>query len=196
MKQLLCMTRIAVFIIISASSAMALTIMNGDFETGDFDDWIMSGNSNSHVYYSPMDYNHFANLYATAGMEQMVEWKEGDIISFEWKFIAIDSMPYNDFAQFIIQDLDKNFIHQVTLADVESTGGGNSTDWMAYSYTFDQAGSGSILFNVENLWDEEVDSQLFVDNVTATSPVPEPATLLLLGAGILGLISRKKFSKN
>ena len=195
----------ALFLVISSAGlACALTITNGSFETGDLSGWIpVTSTSSGSVtvetttqasdgtVYNPTDGNYFAKLVADSALLQMsLDWDAGDVISFSWAFLAMDYAPYNDFSNFAILTVEPDaFV--LTLADVLGVGDYGDTGWMDYKYTFKNSGSGNIFFGVNNYADAILSSVLLVDNVSTTA-TPEPATLLLLGSGMLGMAYLKK----
>ncbi len=176
-------------------SAGAVSFQNGSFETGDFTGWdvitsaggsvsVVTGNSG----FGPTDGTYFANLVANSKISQDQIWSAGETISFDWNFNANDYLPFNDYSIFSIISTNGSMLFNYTLANVAATGNFNATGWNTYQYTFATAGSGSIGFGVYNFGDTIYDSQLYIDNVGGTAPVPEPATILLMGSGLLGLV--------
>ena len=54
-----------------------------------------------------------------------------------------------------------------------------------------------ISISIESSWGSEIETSTLTVQGAETAPVPEPSTILLMGAGLLGLVgfNRKRFSK-
>ncbi|WP_435236567.1 PEP-CTERM sorting domain-containing protein [Psychromonas sp. PT13] len=177
--------------LLASTSASALTITNGSFETGDLATW---ANSNATVTtmdagYTATDGSYFAKITSDGLILNSQIWDEGEQLSFDWNFNTTDYMPFNDYSFLKITDVLGNIIDDITLADVSSVGDYGATDWQTYVYTFAETGSGLISFGVSNIGDDSVNSYLYVDNVS----VPAPASLTLLSLALFGFaFSRRR----
>jgi hypothetical protein len=67
-----------------------------------------------------------------------------------------------------------------------------SMGWVTTSYS-PKPGSYQLFFEVANAIDNFVPSALAIDNVRVTTP--EPSTLVLLTAGLLGMVSRRLIAR-
>jgi hypothetical protein len=210
---------------ISLSSALILTlciflnahanlIVNGDFNSG-LDSWDSSGNVQV-VHAGPfatiqgMDGSYALLGFGTTGTDSTL-LQEFDVtgldqitISFNWAFDYVDwSSKYNDaFLSLYTQD---GFANIITLQEIITSGTlMNPTSGLMYGFfttTIDisslSGDDGALRFALfENLgWNTE--SVAGIDNVSVASaaPVPEPATLLLVGSGLLCLASFRRKSK-
>ena len=111
----------------------------------------------------------------------------------EWaNFQANDSLPYNDFGFWAFSGPGVSSPVGV-IASVSTVGGvdGNTSGWVPVSFTAPQSGTYIIGFGVFNVLDNEVNSQLGVDDA------PEPATWLTLGLGmgILAAVRRRRMAR-
>jgi len=70
-----------------------------------------------------------------------------------------------------------------------------SAQKIVYSYTYTASGSSSF----DTIWFQDWPATIGVDNITITTrtppPVPEPASILLVGSGLLAAVRRRKLTK-
>ncbi len=209
---------ISVFLLF-ASSAGANLLTNGDFDDG-FNGWITRGDVRLGDTADPLGFlaeaQGMEGNYALLGLnttdERSTLRQDFDVtgytqltISFNWAFNYLDFSGRNDdtFLSFVRDDDDRDI--RISLMDLESNGSRRDPElgieYGFYSDIIDisafTSDEGRLIFRlIEEGWGTQ--SLAAIDNVSvAGAPVPEPATLLLFGTGLLGLSSifRKKIIK-
>jgi hypothetical protein len=207
----------AVFFL-TAACALDAQIMNGGFEADANTpaSWESSGRpaeirqsfttfdsrGQANITLLPFEGQNFVLLKSGGGtpdtnhgqLSQQITVEAGQTLSGVFFFAAGDYIPFNDTATIrLVPELDSGLVEimvaQKTVADVGDYGA--MQNWEVFTHTFTEleAGNYTLVLKVSDLRDDILSSYLCVDDVTIT---PEPATMLLLGFGMLATRLRRK----
>ena len=152
--------------------------------------------------------NNDRNATNGSAIKTGVSAEAGDEITFYWRFLEEDYMPYDDFA--FVAILTPGASGVTKFASLESVGPGSGSTlapWTPFTYTFQHTGIHWFGFGIVNVQDTSLDSSLFIDAIEGdvesvllesmpeniSAEAPEPGSMMLLGAGMaaLGLIRRR-----
>lgn len=187
------------------------TIVNGDFETGNISNWDAVGPGN--VYVGEENGNHFAILesgYDPSSGEYITTLSQDFEIPlnpmpllFDFCFETTGPDPNAWFIDALTVSLETTAGNLYDFLIVDETGitldpqasiSSSSVFFDGYTLLLDiSAFAGSSATIYFDLWDEDdlADSFVYIDNVSAR-PVPDPASILLLGSGLVGILVRRK----
>jgi hypothetical protein len=183
MKKIFFAVLVTMFSISNANAAFT----NIGFETGDFTGWTLAGNGSVKTTANDPTHpegNYFASISGSSSLTQIATFNVGDKIQFMWKFIANDYLPYDDYA-FFVGDKTYNL-----LSSVSAVGNFGSTGWNLFSHIVTETSTGPVMFGIANLLDNGLNSELRIDAVPATVPVP--AAVWLFGSALAGLSGMKR----
>lgn len=144
---------------------------------------------------------------ATEGsaIRQAITVNAGDVLSFRWNFLTVESTPdqtFNDFAFVTITPAGGtsatlantffnggNFMPAPGTGFNEQTGYNNPVNNGTFTFTFTQSGTFTVAVGVADVVDTAFVSGLLVDNFQVQgTAIPEPSTFALLGLGAVGLV--------
>jgi len=221
MKKFLMVLCAVVLVFGMFGSASANLISNGDFETGDLTGWTTSGVVDVVNPATPSLPDWLASVQGMDDNFALIGWGTGSgesslsqsftvsgttsiNLAFDYAFDFFDINFLKDDTFLAITTYTGDVAGAVTMLDISSSLIG--ANYGHYEQTFDldptwvlDAEMSFTLSEVGgSFWEAGTFSMAGIDNVNVnTAPVPEPSTILLMGAGLFGLVgyNRKRFSK-
>lgn len=144
------------------------------------------------------------SLTNAAAIYQSFSGNAGDTLSMAWDYVATDYISFNDPSFAIIINPDGSASITV-LASIWGlgipVGTAGHSGWQTFSQSLTQTGNHTIAFVTTNDKDQILDSVLFIDNAAGTcaptcpppiNGIPEPASLALIGFGLVGLAAARR----
>lgn len=207
-----CVLGVVLFLMCLTANALGVVdIQNAGFETGTTTGWtlgpgtlvvdvevVTEAQAFDGTIFAPTEGQYMLRLIAGSSVteiwQDLVGFEPGDQIVFDWAFLGMDAMPYNDGSRSNLTETDAGFGKFMPLAEIFLVGNYGHSGWNAGSISVDDATKGRISFQVFNGLDTANESVLLVDNVRILHLVPEPITAMTVAMsfGIIALVALRR----